>query len=264
MPTPSGKFTVGSAWHMLRHRELANPEENLIWTKGLPFKISFFYGDYGEARCRKMTYGGEMNIKLFQNVGVAFHHRKKHYNIFFLQAQMPQKYTRWNATCCSKLKQLFQAALTIISWEIWKRRNAMKHEGRTISVKRVVHEVNNTLHQLAKLRFAWLGNIPFLWLDKISFFESYKPVVITKKVTWQFSSERWFKCNTDGASRGNPRPSSYGFCVRNHVGDHVIREGNFVADFLDNLSFSFIGSLELKSFNEFATAGKTLINKDKS
>ncbi|XP_075100663.1 uncharacterized protein LOC142176572 [Nicotiana tabacum] len=55
----------------------------------------------------------------------------------------------------------------------------------------------------------------------IRFFEAYKLVVITKRITWQLPNERWFKCNTDGASRENPGPISYGFCVRNYVGDVV-------------------------------------------
>ncbi|XP_075084295.1 uncharacterized protein LOC142167870 [Nicotiana tabacum] len=31
----------------------------------------------------------------------------------------------------------------------------------------------------------------------------------------------WYKCNTDGASKGNPGPSSLGFCVRDDEGDVV-------------------------------------------
>ncbi|XP_075083805.1 uncharacterized protein LOC142167791 [Nicotiana tabacum] len=31
----------------------------------------------------------------------------------------------------------------------------------------------------------------------------------------------WYKCNTDGASKGNPGPSSLGFCVRYDEGDVV-------------------------------------------
>ena len=66
-----------------------------------------------------------------------------------------------------------------------------------------------------------MPNIPLLWPDKIKFFETYKPAVITKRVTWQMPHVRWFKCNTDGASRGNPGPSSYDFCVRYLAGDVV-------------------------------------------
>ncbi|XP_075091889.1 uncharacterized protein LOC142172035 [Nicotiana tabacum] len=42
MPTPSGKFSVSSAWKILRHKADPNQEFKLIWIKGLPFKISFF------------------------------------------------------------------------------------------------------------------------------------------------------------------------------------------------------------------------------
>lgn len=56
----------------------------------------------------------------------------------------------WNANCCPKLKPLFQAAPIIITWELWKRRNAIKHGVKVASNNKVVHEVNNTLHYLAK------------------------------------------------------------------------------------------------------------------
>nr|XP_016486709.1 PREDICTED: uncharacterized protein LOC107806947 [Nicotiana tabacum] len=42
MPIPSGKFSVSSAWQMLRHRADTNQEYKLMWIKGVPFKISFF------------------------------------------------------------------------------------------------------------------------------------------------------------------------------------------------------------------------------
>nr|XP_016509522.1 PREDICTED: uncharacterized protein LOC107826990 [Nicotiana tabacum] len=44
---------------------------------------------------------------------------------------------------------------------------------------------------------------------------------ITTRVTWQFPFHGWYKCNTDGALKGNPGPSSLGFCVRDDEGDAV-------------------------------------------
>ncbi|KAH0689169.1 hypothetical protein KY289_016527 [Solanum tuberosum] len=35
----------------------------------------------------------------------------------------------------------------------------------------------------------------------------------------------WVKCNTDGASRGNPGPSSAAFCIRDHSGSLVVVKG---------------------------------------
>ncbi|XP_075081943.1 uncharacterized protein LOC142166458 [Nicotiana tabacum] len=80
----------------------------------------------------------------------------------------------WYAQCCPKLKPLFQAVPVIITWELWKRRNA-----------------------------------------------GYKPILITTRVTWQLPFHGWYKCNIDGALKGNPGPSSLGFCVRDDEGNAV-------------------------------------------
>ncbi|OIT28639.1 hypothetical protein A4A49_55406 [Nicotiana attenuata] len=95
----------------------------------------------------------------------------------------------------------------------------MKHGGGAVSFYRVVHEVNKTLHYLARVRYPWLSNIPLLWPEIVRYFEGYKPYVVTKRITWKLPYERWYKFNTDDASRGNPGPSSYGLCVRNDTGD---------------------------------------------
>ncbi|XP_009624555.1 uncharacterized protein [Nicotiana tomentosiformis] len=119
----------------------------------------------------------------------------------------------WKTHCCQKFKPLIQALPSVVTWELWKRRNTMKY-GEFVSCNRFIHEVNKTLHSLAKARYPWMQNIPLLWPDMIRFFEGYKPYVMTKRVTWKFPFEGWFKCNIYGASKGNPRPSSYGFCIR--------------------------------------------------
>ncbi|XP_075080452.1 uncharacterized protein LOC142165958 [Nicotiana tabacum] len=126
----------------------------------------------------------------------------------------------WTAKCCPKLKPLFQAVPAIISWEVWKKRNTNKNGG-TVSTNKAIHKVNKTLHYLAGVRYLWLSHIPMLWPDMIQFFEAYKPILITRRVTWQLPHQGWYKCNTDGASKGNPRSGSLGFCVRNDVGDLV-------------------------------------------
>ncbi|XP_009625565.1 uncharacterized protein [Nicotiana tomentosiformis] len=42
MPTASGRFSVTTAWQLMRHRAHPKHEYKLLRTKGLPFKISFF------------------------------------------------------------------------------------------------------------------------------------------------------------------------------------------------------------------------------
>ncbi|XP_070051025.1 uncharacterized protein [Nicotiana tomentosiformis] len=61
-----------------------------------------------------------------------------------------------------------------------------------------------------------------MWIkDMIQYFEGYKPILITTRVTWQLPFHGCYKCNIDGASKGNPRPSFLGFCVRDDEGDVV-------------------------------------------
>ncbi|XP_060177913.1 uncharacterized protein LOC132607855 [Lycium barbarum] len=48
--------------------------------------------------------------------------------------------------------------------------------------------------------------------------EGFIPHNMIRLVFWKCPHERWFKCNTDGASRGNPGLSSTTFCVRNDRG----------------------------------------------
>lgn len=56
----------------------------------------------------------------------------------------------------------------------------------TVAFNIVVHEVNNTLHCLAKVRYLWLSHIPFLWPGMVKFFKDYKPYIVTRRVTWGF------------------------------------------------------------------------------
>lgn len=42
MPTSNGKFTVSSAYNLIRQRRIIKDHWKFIWIKGVPFKIIFF------------------------------------------------------------------------------------------------------------------------------------------------------------------------------------------------------------------------------
>nr|XP_009596356.1 uncharacterized protein LOC104092452 [Nicotiana tomentosiformis] len=242
MATSSGKFTVSGAWPILRHRADPNQEFKQMWTKGLPFKISFFLWRLWRPKLANddmWRRQGQMVMSRYwccqhpqeetlEHIFLTSPTASKVWNLFIGAAgidvpliQLKQVIRHWwNAQFCPKLKPLFQAAPVIITWELWKKRNAGKHGG-SLSTNRVIHEVNKTLHQLARVRYAWLSHIPLLWPDMIQFFEAYKPILITRRVTWQLPHYGWYKSNTDGESKGNSGPSSLGFCVRNNTSDLV-------------------------------------------
>ncbi|XP_060200867.1 uncharacterized protein LOC132629156 [Lycium barbarum] len=242
MPTSTGKFTVNSAWEILRHKGQELNDCKYLWIKGIPFKISFFLWRLwkgviptddnlmriripvvSRCYCCRIPHQETMeHLFLTSNFAAGV------WNIFLdaagvqvTRVQLHQTIRNlWAVACDENVKPIIQALPAIITWELWKRRNTIKHGGK-ISFKRVVHEVNNNLYFLTRVRYPWLENLPFLWPDLIYGLENIQPHTITKVVQWQLPYDRWFKCNTDGASRGNPGPSSYGFCVRNWKGDLI-------------------------------------------
>lgn len=48
---------------------------------------------------------------------------------------------------------------------------------------------------------------------------NYIPKLFYAKIVWEFSQTGRLKCNTDGASKGNPGNCVYSFCLRNEKGD---------------------------------------------
>nr|XP_009762911.1 PREDICTED: uncharacterized protein LOC104214886 [Nicotiana sylvestris] len=161
MPTPSGKFSVSSAWQILRHMADPNQEFKLMWIKGLPFKISFFLWRLW----RKKISTDDMWRR---------------------QGKMVMS----RCCCCYK-------ALVVCSM---------------LSKAKAIVSSNTRRHHLGILKEK---------KSIIQYFEGYKPILITTRVTWQLPFHGWYKCNTDGAAKGNTGPSSLGFGVRNYEGDAV-------------------------------------------
>lgn len=146
-----------------------------MWIKGLPFKISFFLwrlwrrkiatddmwkrqGQMVMSRCWCCQQPQEESI---EHIFVTSPTTSKVWNLFMGAAGISVQLIQlkqiirhwWYAQCCLKLKPLFQAVPAIITWELWKRRNAGKHGG-SVFTNRVIHEINRTLHQLARVRYA--------------------------------------------------------------------------------------------------------------
>lgn len=62
----------------------------------------------------------------------------------------------------------------------------------------------------------------------VDMLQRYKPTLHFKIVRWKPPEIDWVKCNTDGASKGNPGESAYDFCVRNCAGDLMYAEAQSI------------------------------------
>lgn len=71
-----------------------------------------------------------------------------------------------------------------------------------------------------------MKNIPTGWNDIFDMLHNQRPTLFYCVVKWKPPDPGWIKCNTDGACRGNPGLSSYGFCIRNSAGDLIYAEAD--------------------------------------
>ncbi|KAK6777295.1 hypothetical protein RDI58_024012 [Solanum bulbocastanum] len=58
--------------------------------------------------------------------------------------------------------------------------------------------------------------------------KGYRPKLHWHAVCWELPHQGCMKCNTNGASRENPRESIYSLCVKNHDGDLVYAEASMI------------------------------------
>lgn len=134
----------------------------------------------------------------------------------------------WTQDCCSTLKPIMKAVPTIIIWNLWKRRNNLKH-GKTASFSSLVFKVNSDLWKLGRIVHPKLQDLPTNWSNIIAYLEKYKPELYYLPVYWK-PQEGCLKCNTDGASRGNPGRSTYGFVLRNSTGELIYAQGEEIEE----------------------------------
>lgn len=57
-------------------------------------------------------------------------------------------YAWWNAEMNPRERIYFRAMPRIIMWEIWKRRNVLKHEENGVSVHKLIYNVTKKLRIL--------------------------------------------------------------------------------------------------------------------
>ncbi|KAH0670595.1 hypothetical protein KY285_010952 [Solanum tuberosum] len=89
--------------------------------------------------------------------------------------------------------------------------------------------VERLIHLMAKNLYLWMRDIPGFLPRLVKFMEDYTPVIGCKVVKW-IKHMVGYKCNLDGASKGNPGPSSRAYCIRDVEGNFVYAEVKRIED----------------------------------
>ncbi|XP_060182870.1 uncharacterized protein LOC132612794 [Lycium barbarum] len=243
MASTTGYFTVGSAWNLLRKKAQTSAHFSKLWFKGVPFKISFFLWILWKFKITVDDVLKKMNINIVSRCRCCLnpHQEETVQHLFLIGEFAAETWQYYNAAVGiivpriqihqtivqwwymqgpTKLKSVMQAAPTFICWQLWKRRNTIMHGGKMNKLK-LINGINYNLQQLVNTLNPWLRNIPHDWPHMVKYLEDYRPRIGYKMVQWKFLDACWFKCNTDGASRGNPGLSSAAFCIRDEVGNLI-------------------------------------------
>ncbi|KAH0637696.1 hypothetical protein KY289_037611 [Solanum tuberosum] len=126
----------------------------------------------------------------------------------------------WTQKTSPQLQGVMRAMPAIIMWTLWKGRNNLKHGGSS-TFNGMVMQVQDMVKKLVKRLYPWIYLESTQWLDITRRLMRYKPTLHYHSVVWRPPDLQKLKCNVDGASKGNPGPSSYGLCRRNSQGDLI-------------------------------------------
>jgi len=117
----------------------------------------------------------------------------------------------WKHKANNKLNHVLKAVAAVLIWELWKRRNAKRH-GKEYSFTCMNHQCQMIIHQLIRVKFPSIKEVPYQWKGMVDQLQNYKPTLYYHLVDWKLPEEGWIKCNTDG------------FCIRNNTGELLYAE----------------------------------------
>ncbi|XP_075087565.1 uncharacterized protein LOC142169583 [Nicotiana tabacum] len=184
----------------------------LFWVKGIPFKISFFMWKLWKAKVPLDDW--------FLRLGY---------------------FTTSRCRCCGNPEEETLPRVFLTSpaarfmWNYFGAPTWIKTEGKQLV--QVIDEwwskPPNT--SLKAVRRPYFKGINPNWPDLHEKLLHHIPILRYTKVLWKLPLDGWIKCNTDGASRGDNGGVSYGFCIRDGIGDLIYAQADAVHDATNNI-----------------------------
>ncbi|KAH0698731.1 hypothetical protein KY284_012946 [Solanum tuberosum] len=238
-----GCFIVSLSFNSVRRRNEELEWVKNIWIKGLLFKIAFFHW---RRRIETDDNLKRMRIPVVSKCYCCEQGEMETMTHLFLTASIAQKLWKQFASCAgikieglhiqqliikwwehkssNKLEQVIKEVPTILMWELWKKRRNARRHGNEYSNNWMIHQCQMTIHQIIRAKFPWIKEVPYKWEGMVALLHTYKPTLYYHVVNWKPPELGWIKCNTDEVSKGNPGQSSYGFCIRNYIGELLYAE----------------------------------------
>lgn len=94
----------------------------------------------------------------------------------------------------------------------------------------LVIKINRNLKMVTKIRYLWLQDIPSEWPIIVKMIKSYTSTFLCQGIRWNFPERRYYKCNSNGASKSNLGPSASAFCIRDDEGKIIFVDNRRIED----------------------------------
>ncbi|XP_071926081.1 uncharacterized protein [Coffea arabica] len=222
VPSPTGGFTVKSAWDVLRQRRHRSVVDSLLWPSILPAKMSFFawrlvrnflpldvtLRDRGlilPSRCGCCYLEEEALLHVFLTGPVASEVWRRVSGRFGFQlrncSRMASIFLSWHITAPTSAKEHIRAVLPIIvCWFIWLARNQERYQGMRWGVDKILREVDCFLDQLGRAgkfcRAHFKGDAD---CDLLKFIKASPRRRVPCAVAWAKPPLGFFKLNSDAS-----------------------------------------------------------------
>ncbi|XP_070045332.1 uncharacterized protein [Nicotiana tomentosiformis] len=141
----------------------------------------------------------------------------------------------WSKPVNTSLNAVYQAMPSLIVWHLWKKKNSGKH-GKSVSINRLIFQNSTSIQMLLKVRRPGFEGVTANWPDLHEKLSQHVPKLMYTKVLWELPHVGWIKCNTDGACRAVNGGASYGFCIRDGIGDIIYAHADVVEDATNNVA----------------------------
>ncbi|XP_070046428.1 uncharacterized protein [Nicotiana tomentosiformis] len=228
-----------------------------MWVKGLPFKVSFFmwrlwkeklplddwFQRLGYIRTSRCWCCRHPKEEILPHVFLTSPAARFVWNYFGAPVgiktqgkQLVQLINEWwNKAGNTCLKEVYQAMPSLIVWHLWKRMNSGKH-GKTISFNILIYQISNSIQILLKVRRSGIKGVTTNWHDLHEKLANHVRKLRYIKFMWKLPSVGRIKCNTDGTCRGDNGGASYGFCIRDGIGDLIYAQADAVKETTNNIA----------------------------
>uniref|UniRef100_A0A0V0I4K1 Putative ovule protein n=1 Tax=Solanum chacoense TaxID=4108 RepID=A0A0V0I4K1_SOLCH len=104
----------------------------------------------------------------------------------------------------------------LIMWNLLMKRNHIKHGGQS-TFEELVQQVERSIQLMVMVNNLEFKTTGQSWPEMVKIIGAYKRRIYYHIAQWKLPEEDQLKCNKDGASKGNPGESAYGFCIRNKL-----------------------------------------------